>query len=209
MKERPILFSEPMLRAIERGRKTQTRRVLRKQPPAEVTDIIRNGDDFVAAYPNREAIRPYVFSANPLYGDPGDRLWVRETWRPFRGSFQHRAALDCDGDPIDFVGGGWKPSIHMPRAACRLRLDLTHVRMERLQACTMSDAIREGTPDTYGDAVGMYGRQTLADRAAHHWDNHTRIENFRWIWDRINGARGYGWEKNPWVWVLGFRIATP
>lgn len=225
-RERPILFSGPMVRAILEGRKTMTRRVVKPQPPKGVTDIVRLCSEFVAAYPNRKAIKPFDYTATCPYGQPGDRLWVRETWRVGAWSEEGKIAVDykADGycrrewltvddenlfarlwqqstdDAIAAIGQReryewnpgsspcrWRPSIHMPRWASRLTLEILSVRVERVQDIRDDDAEREGV-DTTNASIPGYCR-----------------ERFRRLWDSINAASGYGWDANPLVWVVEFR----
>ncbi|HYG23222.1 MAG TPA: hypothetical protein VEH04_10605 [Verrucomicrobiae bacterium] len=159
MKERPILFSAAMVQAILAGRKSQTRRVVKPQPPAqflgENAAAITNGylwafSDGRAAYPPDD--KPGVPCP---YGQPGDRLWVKETWRVHGGREyeyqQHQPSViyraDADYDPLrvgESVSAEWRKSIFMPRWASRITLEITSVRVERLQEITPEDAIAEG-----------------------------------------------------------------
>jgi len=177
MKERPILFSTPMVQALLAGRKTQTRRICKGQ---------------------RELSREQDFQIDTCpYGQPGDRLWVRESWYqrgrwkkiiPPEGVFE--GDTEWDGDfAADYpthgeIKEGWRkrPSIHMPRWASRITLEITAVRVERLQSISTDDAIAEGI-----DHKSM---------------NDPRIE-YRWLWESINGPGS--WDKNPWVWVVEFK----
>lgn len=201
VRERPILFSGPMVRALLDGSKTQTRRVVVPQPSAEVADVIRNGNEFVAAYPNRSAIRPSVYAARPRYGLPGDRLWVRETWSWVVGN-GWRYVYRADGPPRDKTYGDvigemvWKPSIRMPRRLSRIALELTDVRVERLQAITAEGAIAEGIPSR--------GIEPPCIASAIMY-----LHDFEQLWNGINAKRGFGWDVNPWVWVLSFRRVEP
>lgn len=116
----------------------------------------------------------------------GDRLWVRETWwkHPVGGPVWYKATNNCpDLQPSELK---WKPSIHMPRWASRLLLEITDIRVERVQDITTEDALREGISKIHqwGMAVGEF---------AH-------------LWDAINKKRGYGWDVNPWVWVILFKL---
>ena len=208
MKERPILFSAPMVRALLAGTKTQTRRPMRVQPHdgAEVvcddfypTVIAKNGD---------EEPGPEVFGAwwsdgeeaiRCPYGKPGERLWVREAWntsalcRPaITEPYIYRADLGPTG--VTKWAASWRPSIHMPRIACRLVLEVTVVRAERLQNISAADALAEGIVDTFGG----YG---LPDGSHYHAAD-PRISYWS-LWDAINGAGSV--EANPWVWVVEFR----
>lgn len=132
--------------------------------------------------------------ANPArvrcpYGQAvGDRLWVRETWLIDRydGSTQYAASHPCPSAPPR-----WKPSIHMPRARCRLVLEVQFVRLESLQKITSDDAIAEGIePSDVGDA-----REEAA----------FNIAAYAELWDSLNKKRGYGWDTNPLVWVIDFK----
>ena len=201
MTERPILFSGQMVRAILEGRKRQTRRVVKPQP-----DYIESSGRWKWPLPARArfkgcctdvvtASREWWEYAPPEaypYGVPGDRLWVRETWLVDRydGSTQYAASHPSPGRMYG-QGPRWKPSIHMPRARCRLVLDVMGVEVERLQDITSDDAVDEGIePSDVGDA-----REEDAFNVA----------EFAELWDSINGKRpGCRWDDNPWVWVVVF-----
>jgi len=165
MLEHPIIFSRPMVRAIKSGRKTQTRRVA---PPA------RHGNTLQCPY-----------------GVPGDRLWVRETFRIKKSkTFCDTVFYNAD----DLKGNHrWTPSIYMPRWASRITLDITGVRLEQLQDISESDAEAEGVEKSGG---------WNADETE--YGVNYRIP-FSRLWDSINATRGYGWETNPRVWVITFR----
>lgn len=189
MAERPILFSGPMVRAILDGRKTQTRRIVKPQPHGDCAAIEvglyhpvvidRHGDE----QPGAEIFGAYSldgeWGVKCPYGMPADRVWVRETWIPSdMGGFHYRATdevLPCI----------WRPSIHMPRKASRLTLEITAVRVERLQDISEADARAEG--------LALAGA-ILPGRAA---------GCFSRLWDGINGKRA-PWSSNPWVWVIDF-----
>lgn len=178
MKERPILFSGAMVRAILEGRKTQTRRVVKPQPTITESRIA-----------------------------PGDHLWVRETWAyvgPGSGSDlpdcveerknpAHHTPRNCWYAANGERGIRWTPSIHMPRWASRITLEVTGVRVERVQDITVEDAEREGCDQP--DWPRYYKGIVVFDAR----------EAFAYLWDDINGPRGHGWERNPWVWVVEFR----
>lgn len=205
--ERPILMSGPMVRAILDGKKTQTRRVMRSQPPSSVTDVIANGTGFVAAYPNRKATRPFVWSCKATHGVPGDRLWVREGWRlgknldalPWSKIAPGRLGrMEYEATPgtVPWENRGrLRRSRFMPRRLSRLTLELTEVRAERVQAIGEADATAEGFHDN-----------DLAGTGIGYGDNR---EAFCCTWDALNAKRGYSWESNPWVWVLGFKLVQP
>lgn len=198
--ERPILFSAPMVRAILDGTKTQTRRVVKPRKdlrfgcllqPNELAGEINAGD--------------YL---NSRYGQPDNRLWVRETWQgpllEYGGDYQkcnrglsindpehcvYRAtdmldAVDDDGKEL-----GWRPSIHMPRWASRILLEITGVRIERLQDISNEDAQAEGVVET---AVFLRG-VPLCNEYRYAYED---------LWMKINGAGS--WDANPYVWVIQF-----
>ena len=210
MKEHPILFSGPMVRAILDGTKTQTRRVIRPLAPWESTD---EGIDIEVAIGNIKC----------PFGVKGDVLWVREAFGymypsvdgpesegitykdkdylegreltlqecdiKYRATEPNACWMGDDGEPCTM----WKPSIHMPRWASRINLEITGIRAERVQDITNEDAIAEGCP----------GEKLYPD------EGYSEIppdpyEEFAILWDPINEKRGYGWNENPWVWVIEF-----
>lgn len=213
MKERPILFSAPMVRALLDGSKTQTRRVVKFSR----TDF----DTFINKVPYKSACCPY--------GRPGDRLWVRETWRI--GSWDDGCGVwidYCDGPDktrrecsdvdmfyrlLEQIGDDlrrqgieptngtmyewepgqsplrWRPSIHMPRWASRITLEITDVRVQRLQDITPADCVAEGYPSPPGT---RYAQEEIA-----------ALDWYRALWESINGPSS--WDANPWVWVIEFR----
>lgn len=216
--EKPILFSTEMVRAILRGQKTQTRRVIKPQPEV----IIEGEVDFRGNQMEYDGVPfwkgKYLSSKQCPYGQPGDVLWVRETWNtsenvrpPINDLFIYCADVNKYG--ITKWHTKWKPSIHMPRNAARLFLKVKNIRAERLWDITEKDAIAEGM---LSDEI----REYLLDRVPDKWCRYTLIAaecqarkkpiatdfvgGFACIWDRINAKRGYGWDKNPWVWVIEF-----
>lgn len=193
MKERPILFSGPMVRAILDGRKTQTRRIVKPQP---VPQLYPNTEDvyFVDWHGkqwwwNCQRDHPNFFEKACPYGQPGGQIWVRETWRVFGGreyEYQHerssviyRADSEMRG-PDYGVCAEWRPSIFMPRWASRITLEITAVRVERLQDISEEDAKAEGF---------------------------THREHFIRLWDSINSVTTF--DTDPWVWVIEFRRVQP
>jgi len=201
MKERPIPFSGEMVRAILEGRKTQTRRVVKPQPAGAAMMRFLSGKEAEVVW------RDYGGQAwRCPYGVPGDRLWVREGFGVCIGQdVQHAAGIprkeNCGG--IVYRAGPslrcrcgrlnctdyWRPSIHMPRWASRITLEVVGVRVERVQDITDDDAVAEGI-----------------DAEENKYDGHKipRV-NFSGLWDSINEKRGYGWEVNPWVWIVEFK----
>lgn len=208
MKERPILFSGGMVCAILADTKTQTRRVIRPEW-SRCLDL----DD----YDDRQrAINDCPYGA--------ERLWVRETWalndvRYDRGPIPKERPADlaeiiyrADGElrdqfeQLEGDGPPWRPSIHMPRWASRLSLEVTGVRVERLQAITEEDAHAEGV-DAY---VNGHGFVTATDLQSEPGYSHPRMyrDGYEVLWNALNADRGYGWEVNPWIWCLTFRRVT-
>lgn len=204
MAEQPILFSGAMVRAILAGRKTQTRRAVKDAPLGAAAYClgVYKGVWGIHEDVNRDE---GVHRFKCPYGVPGDRLWVRETWAPSRAlddvpTMRLASGFPCEyragGTSIDGLErlverGGWRPSIFMPRKASRILLEVTEVRVERLQGISEADAMAEGV-----DAVSMADipRQATMSRRA----------DFAQIWDLINGKRA-PWASNPWVWVVGFK----
>lgn len=192
-RERPILFSAPMVQAILEGRKTQTRRVVKNLP--ERVESITNIEviDPVDGWVVVSQSQPRYSMACP-YGQPGDRLWVRETWMECHSG----ELVNGHGKPLYRASWGntpegqrWKPSIHMPRWASRLNLEITGVRVERLQDITPEDAFAEGDKQRSG-MPEYYERGALC-----------HVDWYRNLWNDINGAGS--WNLNPWVWVIEFR----
>lgn len=195
MKERPILFSAPMVRALLAGTKTQTRRIAKGLALEWLSEGFT--PEFVADYQNR--LCPY--------GHPGDRLWVRETWA--YGIHALAAARDEDG-PFVYAANGttqgrlcdrWRPSIHMPRAASRILLEIVSVHVERLQEISEEDAKGEGL---YQDQAG---RWTTYSATEQHREHLNPVEAYRELWESINGPGS--WDVNPWVWVVEFKRVMP
>jgi len=204
MSEKPILFSGEMVRAILEGRKTQTRRVMKVQPEKQGGGWMYDGQYFVSD----EDMQSHLF--HNVYGDKGspygasyadgtaDRLWVRETWNaqnpgrqwwhevaPGNRILHNWAWTNPIRPAFDAIPDRWLPSIHMPRAASRITLEIVNVRVERIQHITCADAGAEGVN---GDS-----------------DAEVYV-NFQDLWDHINTPRGYGWDVNPWVWVIEFKV---
>lgn len=215
VRERPILFSSPMIRAILDGRKTQTRRVMKPQPrlhsceggwPGRV-DPMADGTWSVLCH-----ACGWDGCWRCPYGVPGDRLWVRETWLyvgPGSGSDlpeyeierarpENHSPSNCwyradpswdSGDPASLK---WAPSIFMPRWASRLTLEIAEVRVQRLQEISEDDARAEGVEVRYEE-----GRKIVWAR-----------DVFAELWDSINGQRA-PWSINPWVWAISFKKLRP
>lgn len=213
--ERPILFSGAMVRALLAGTKTQTRRVVKAQPEAE-----HDGEPYwfvggYRAWTYRSTSDVLRKGGNALlcpYGATGGRLWVRETfcddWMTTDGIY-YRADGGLPGDMVD-AGCTWRPSIHMPRAASRITLEVTGVRVERLQDISEADAIAEGIegfelPEC-GGRFWLDYRLTDAEAGCSPALK-SPVDSYRWLWESINGPGS--WDANPFVWVVEFRkLAT-
>lgn len=188
-RERPILFSSPMVRAILAGAKTQTRRVVKMTPLVEY-DIRATG------FP-READCPY--------GWIGDQFWVRETWAK---AGEVGDQVEYRADNPDPRGGKWRPSFFMPRALSRIQLEITDVRSQQLQEISEDDAVAEGMKPTAVLTVGRTMEVVAGDMFS--CPVMPAKEHFKFLWDGINGEReGCAWHENPFVWVVSFRRLRP
>jgi hypothetical protein len=193
--ERPILFSGPMVPAILDGRKTQTRRVIKPQPPVGTRGVYR---PFGGELNNWQGARGDLIAwyGQCPHGQEGDRLWVRETFtvQP-QSAISSRDLVFYRADVGNtYLDGKWKPSIFMPRWANRILLDVAEVRAQRLQEISEADAAEEG--------VGAW----FEDHPHPEWDgdpNEYR-KGFQELWDAING-NNHPWSKNPWVWAVTFK----
>jgi len=189
MKERPILFSSPMVRAIMESRKTMTRRIIK---PQEICNALIENGGVVGLYhpakvdrqgelypgPERFGISNEDYSIACPYGQPGDRLWVKETFVPDYFD-DHKPGYKADWNNVaaEYVPEPkWKPSIFMPRSTSRILLEITSVRVERLQDISAEEARKEGVSD---------------------------LLEFTDLWGSINGIES--WYINPWVWVIEFK----
>jgi hypothetical protein len=214
MKTRSIIFSAPMVRAILAGQKTQTRRVVKPQPPEilpayEPKVYWPDRDRHMTCEPGSAAYlqfeRPGDYDGQHVmrggfgfrcpYGQPGDRLWLREAHMDVGACVLYRADHGAEAEravvaPLQ----GWASPIHMPRCASRITLEVTGVRVERLQSISEADAQAEGIPqhpiNRWFSAPGMNSSGTTA-RAA-----------YALLWNSIHGPNS--WDANPWVWVLEF-----
>jgi hypothetical protein len=245
MTERPIPFKGEMVRAILDGRKTQTRRAIRPVPTFNGGGAILDADGGQEDY-----VEPYwVFPETCKYGKPGDTLWVRETWGavwpadepvPLRQcEIEYRADLppgctDRPGKwPADEGNGPevpkWRPSIHMPRWASRITLEVKGVRVERLQDVTEDDAKAEGCEARPFPGPWWQGYRDLGDGDLIHqqaigdtapdwmiepkkmpptpWLDLSARDGFRSIWMGLYGPDA--WDENPWVWVISFERVKP
>ena len=180
---KPIIFSTSMVKAILDGKKTQTRRVIKIDDAPENWKISIAGTSIVRAEPYDVKLPRYA---------AGDILWVRETWSEHQEYYNNSAKVFAEPHYIYKADGvyanKWHPSIHMPKEAARIFLKVTDVRVERLQDITEEDAITEGMSKTLVDGVVFISAKG----------------NFHVFWDSLNIKRGYGWDTNPWVWVIEF-----
>jgi len=213
MAEKPIFFNTEMVQAILDGRKTMTRRVIK-------TDVVNQFDicpvDGPIAYIDQETGDSYRPEDLCRY-KVGDVLWVRETWYKNYPHKYGRYFYRADGEEIDMPtiygetikygkadGLKWRPSIHMPKSAARIWLEVTNVRVERVQEISEEDAKAEGIRSYWAEphrndppfigAAKELGKDLCS----------TRTKAFSQIWDGLNAKRGYGWDTNPWVWVISF-----
>lgn len=220
---KPIIFNAEMVQAVLSGKKTQTRRVIKPQPffcngafQWETPQYTNNTASHCYSGDN-ERFERFLLNYCP-YGKPGDELWVRETFCIGKitggdaiegGSenlFVDQTFTDkdliykehCISNNIDIDHLIWKPSIFMPRWASRIQLLIKDIRVERVCDISEEDALSEGAMHRH--AVGHYGFE-------HDPDNIYR-RNFAVLWDSINSKRGFGWNKNPWVWVVEFERIT-
>lgn len=221
MKEKPILFSTEMVRAILDGRKTMTRRVVKPKYSNTHLEMrtdkygtrlieIQNEDETTHVKNPDGTTTHKILAAREIYAPykPGDILWVRETWARVKlGRFDGHI-YRADNDP-DEVNWKWRPSIFMPLEAARIFLRVTDVRVERLQEISVQDAKDEGVKVHAngcidGLAYGCYnGDECVYNRCKR------PKEYFRELWDSLNAKRGYGWDTNPFVWVISFeRVPT-
>jgi hypothetical protein len=235
MKERPILFNRPMVRAILDGTKTQTRRVVKP----EVHWVKDNPQGQVAMIGNKVSM---VHALCP-YGQPGDRLWVKETWNSSNQWNDIKPTDMPEGVPIFYAAdynpdllnlfAPWRPSLFMRRWMSRLTLEITGVRVERVQDITETGARAEGCEERHSVAMVTVVREggdvlqvapdyvhgvpavgdIWHDRRVTHVEQApskllcTARDEFRNIWRSINGPES--WAQNPWVWVVEFRRVQP
>lgn len=212
MKERPILFNTDMVRTILEGRKTETRRVIKPQPSRKIypgnmriCEICKwrkeqeFGKHCAICRPTKNNDRTYKdysqFFLKCPYGRVRGRLWVRETWACVGlGKYAYRATDEHLFPDIKNVSRrGWRPSIYMSKDICRIVLEITEIKVERVQDITEEGSIKEGVnlPD-----IPMYPDEPLP----------TYKNAFARLWDSINEKHGFSWESNPWVWVVKFKV---
>lgn len=194
MKETGLMFKAPLVRAILEGQKTQTRRVLKPQPaPNHPHDggtkwVLERGLHVPVGSVGHLSVREKMGLRCPM-GQHGDRIYVRETFNHFERNENFKEGCECfyraDGDCVDLQP--WRPAIHMPKHAARIWLEITGVRVERLQQITEADAKAEGV-----DAAKYHGLDRAYARA------------FSELWETTGGD----WDANPWVWVIDFKTIS-
>jgi hypothetical protein len=198
MTERPILFTPANAQKVHEGTKTQTRRIVKKRPPylyveeGKVLRMDRYGE----------------YHLHNPYGQVGDRLWVREAWRLAGDdadatvtedkAWFYTDQLRYRGEPHSEGIDKWRPSIHMPRWACRTVLEITNVRVERLQEISEADALAEGVTGPH--MVGYPAYRVPGDSKPRF---SSAVAAYEDIWTSIHGLES--WDANPWVWVLEFK----
>lgn len=195
IREKGLIFNSEMVRAILDGRKTQTRRPI-KWKQTRFTEIGEREDG--SKWPWSEDAEHACDFWHPCpFGAVGDRIWVRETWNKYGGLLTYRADHDWIDDmrKETVCTAKWVPSIHMPRWASRILLEITDVRVERLNAISQEDAQAEGMEltgwrPTYSDPDS--GGEVM-----------TPYDNFAELWSSIYGDES--WKANPWVWVIEFK----
>ena len=242
-REKPILFSAPMVRAILDGSKSQTRRVVKLKSHHTIEER-DDGKPWPWMYDGDRDADHWLPCP---YGQPGDRLWVRETWgdctkgADIMGGTKYDAPwYRADADAYGLLGHDglgavyseeikWRPSIHMPRWASRITLDITGVRVERLQDISEADAQAEGCDRLSDDEPGYVHRDDPDFNICHRCGGtrlytafsgsggalpdtdclecDTYAKRYRHLWEGINGPGS--WNENPWVWAIEFRRVTP
>lgn len=215
MKEKGIIMSGDHPAKVLDGTKTMTRRVIKPQPELTGGMSTDRLDEDAWYWKGGKALLKATYGADYVhtsryymeramltvcpFGQVGDRLWVRETWVPaFHG-------LDCLYKADEWIGpfpftGKWKPSIHMPRWASRINLEITEVRVERVQDISFNDMLAEGVRRSVYD-IELPNKENASQTI----DNSIQVTS-RNLWDSLNAKRGYGWDMNPWVWVIGFKV---
>lgn len=199
---KPILFSTPMVKAILEGRKSQTRRIIKPQP---IDNIEVDGNFFdgkhsgyvkVDGHPNWQQQFVSEFCRFQI----GDILWVRETWQLMPALAQYSERFVYKADNFGRDTDKWRPSIFMPREACRIFLKITNIRVERLQDISEEDAIAEGITMNNGPHSGWYWMENV-------YSTDNPVMAYQLLWQKINGKES--WDNNVWVWVISFEQSSP
>jgi len=201
VKERPIIMQAESVRAILEGRKTQTRRAV-GDVSSDVTAWEYHGDRrWVPLFALNGELQEKCWTHTCPYGEKGTRLWVREAWtvvgigKP-TSIDRDRVFYGADGNGHNARMLRMTPSIFMPRWASRITLEITGVRVHRLKEISGNDAREEGIAYLTNDEKSVRS-------------SNERVDQFHKLWDSINAHRGYGWDANPWVWVIEFKRLEP
>lgn len=205
MKYKPMIFTTETVKAILEGHKTQTRRPVK----GKHLELLLNGEHDTPEkfYQDKYGDSHSLTDICP-YGQVGDRIWVKETfqyddgWRIAYKASPETWPTDKNGvtDGSGWMCWDWRPSIHMPRWASRIALEITDIRVERVQGITPEDVKAEGV-----DLTGLCEWQRKYGKSAFDINEYYKII-FENLWNKIYLSRGYGWDKNPWVWVIGFKV---
>lgn len=221
MKERPIIFNSAEVRAILDGRKTMMRRVIKPQP-FEIPYLDRHENiESACFWRYGEEREDWPTPKDCPFGQPGDRLWVRETWRasnPVAGwvDCQYKAGMNrlvyLKGKEYKqaerfgmhrSIQDKWTSPVLMPRWASRIMLEIINVHVERLQDISEEDALGEGIRRIPHGMDGDYFHFSRTEADPQNWC--FPDDAFRELWDKLYTKRSYGWDTNPWVWVIGFK----
>ncbi|MBB6286101.1 MULTISPECIES: hypothetical protein [unclassified Pseudomonas] len=209
IKERPILFSAPQVSAILEGRKTVTRRAVKVQPHIDASGNFCVGSSNYGQDGYGKPVTKHFVNGCCPYGKPGDRLWVRETWARIRVAQapdqEWVVYRECD-NRTDY-GGPWKPGIHMFRRDSRILLEITDVRVERLQDISEEQALAEGIIPHVRGGWHWHPHDPANVDDWHQFGFKTPVWAFHDLWAGINGQEN--WDANPWVWVVEFKRVTP
>lgn len=211
MKERGMIFNGEMVRAIIDGRKTQTRRIIKPQPEATLSGSLSGK---WLSRPLNRLLLPKIedIAIHCPFGVVGDRIWVRETWARYNIDQDSHDMAYRATPPADWPEEGrWRPSIHMPRWASRITLEITGVCVERLQNISEVDAKAEGLAEITKD--GSLFKFGIPDRDGYpgtddkgwpwtEWERNP-VDAYRKLWQSIYGEES--WQANPWVWVIEFK----
>lgn len=189
-KEHPILFSTPMVQALLEGRKTMTRRICKLQPgEGEYYEQLAEDDWAYISLGGMSG--PYRCP----YGKIGDTIWVRETWAWHDDLIGSGWYIHKSINEKDYPGQKWKPSIFMPKEACRMKLEITNIRVERLQDISEEDAKAEG-------AIPFKQNFDDSDDC---WTDGKHKTAYEYLWNEINGWDPNSWNENKFVWVIEFK----
>ena len=229
-KERPILLNAEMVRAVLDGRKTQTRRIIKNQREGDSWSVKPALEPRHAGHTHDwwlpTGSLPYSALPACPFGAVGDRLWVRETWMPDAprdGTWADVEFYGCKGSPLSMIPDryrkpehcihlaswdgsemvGWTPSIHMPRWASRITLEITGVGVERLNSISEEDSASEGVGSAVWFAAKGVPEEKWTSLGEHGAYRASHINSFASLWESIYGADS--WQANPWVWVIEFK----